>query len=292
MAIWARLYAELLNDPKVQTLPLNSFKAFINALCLACQNGDPNGKIGTLGDVSFAFRETKECVSSAFHPLIEAGLIVTVDETFHVTKWKKRQYKSDTSTDRVKRFRERFRNVTDTVTVTAPEQSRADTEQSRAEQAQHDHFGESTKLPKIAPIEIVSAFDAAREKIWGSQNARFAPDARDKLIASRWIESGISIDFCRDFFMERMTRMREKEHQPPRCLAYFDEAIVQSFSTTRGKHKTQNKSIGSTDENMWKNRLELWKTKKKWNASWGPKPDEKGCRCPDDLAAQYEKQSA
>lgn len=120
---WCRLHADMLNDPKVQRLPAASFKAWINALCLATQR-DKGGEIGTLDDVSFAFRETNEAVSSAFHPLLEVGLIVTVDETFHVAKWSKRQFKSDTSTDRVRRHRNAKRNVTET----PQRQSRAETE--------------------------------------------------------------------------------------------------------------------------------------------------------------------
>ena len=80
-------------------------------------NDSKDGNIGTLETVSFAFRETKETVSSAFHPLIERNLLVTVGETFHIVSWRKRQYKSDTSTERVKRHRKRSRNVT----VTAPD---------------------------------------------------------------------------------------------------------------------------------------------------------------------------
>lgn len=114
MSRWFRAYGEVLNDPKVQCLPLDAFKAWHNALSLACNLNSKDGKIGTLPEIAFAFRETKESVSSAFHPLIEGGLIVTVDETFQIVSWKKRQYKSDTSTDRVKRFRDRSRNVTET----------------------------------------------------------------------------------------------------------------------------------------------------------------------------------
>lgn len=110
---WCRLHSEMLNDPKVQTLPDASFKAWVNSMMLATSRGK-GGELGTLHDVSFAFRETQEGVSSAFHPLIERGLIVTDGETFHIAKWDKRQYKSDTSTDRVRRHRNAKRNVTET----------------------------------------------------------------------------------------------------------------------------------------------------------------------------------
>lgn len=121
MAHWFRAYSETLNDPKVQTLPLASFKAWHNALYLASSLTSKDGNIGTIKAIAFAFRETVESVSSAFHPLVEAGLIETESETFHIVSWRKRQYKSDTSTDRVKQFRKRSRNVTETAPDTESE---------------------------------------------------------------------------------------------------------------------------------------------------------------------------
>lgn len=115
MTTWYRSYCETLNDPKIQTLPLEAFKAWHNALYLACKMSSHDGNIGTLQAIAFMFRETPESVSSAFHPLIKAGLIVTAGETFQIASWKKRQFKSDSSTERVKRFRKRSRNVPETV---------------------------------------------------------------------------------------------------------------------------------------------------------------------------------
>lgn len=124
---WFRFYGEALNDPDIQSLPPEVFKVWVNVLCMACNMESKTGDIGTINNVSFALRETKERVSSAFHHLIELRYIVTVGETFHIKNWSKRQYKSDTSTDRVRKYRKRSK----TVTETAPEQSRyrADTEQ-------------------------------------------------------------------------------------------------------------------------------------------------------------------
>ena len=130
MSLWFRMYSEMLNDPDIQTLPLASFKAYINALCLAGSDPSSGGNIGTLDRVSFAFRETKQAVSSAFHALIESELIVTDGETFQIPTWRKRQFKSDSSTERVKRFRKRGGNVTETPS----EQNRTDTEQNREKQ--------------------------------------------------------------------------------------------------------------------------------------------------------------
>lgn len=110
---WCRLYAEMLHDPKIQKLPCESFKAWINALCLATEKNE-GGNLGTLEEIAFAFHVTVETVSSAFHPLLDLGLIETDGETFHIPKFQKRQYKSDSSTERVRKHRKRSKNVSET----------------------------------------------------------------------------------------------------------------------------------------------------------------------------------
>lgn len=106
---WFRAYAETLNDPKVQTLPDASFKAWHNAMYMACQIDSTDGNIGTLEEIAYALRETEERVSSLFQPIIQKGLIETTGETFRIKAWKKRQYKSDSSTERVKKHREKVK---------------------------------------------------------------------------------------------------------------------------------------------------------------------------------------
>lgn len=111
MSRWFRMYDEILDDPKVQKLPPALFRMWVNALALCSRNG---GKLPAVEDIAFALRETQESVSSAFHTLTELGLCVTDGETFQPKNWKKRQYKSDTSTDRVREYRKRSRNGDET----------------------------------------------------------------------------------------------------------------------------------------------------------------------------------
>ena len=68
------MYGEMLNDPKVQKLDPIHFKCWVNALCYAQKRND-GGCIGTIEDVSFAFRMERDTVSLAFHELVEQGMI-------------------------------------------------------------------------------------------------------------------------------------------------------------------------------------------------------------------------
>lgn len=126
MSRWFRMYDEILDDPKVQRLSGDDFKGWTNLLCLASRN---NGKFPPIADVAFALRETEDSVSSLFQRLESAGLIVLKNGLYAPYKWAERQYKSDTSTDRVKRFRQRCRNASET-----PPEQNTETETDKEEQ--------------------------------------------------------------------------------------------------------------------------------------------------------------
>lgn len=117
MTRWFRLYDDVLNDPKVQRLSGDTFKFWINMLCIASKNG---GVLPSIEDMAFALRVSNDVCSSLIDELKTCGLI-DGGKRLVPHGWEKRQYKSDTSTDRVKRFRERSRNVTETVSETAPD---------------------------------------------------------------------------------------------------------------------------------------------------------------------------
>lgn len=128
MSRWFRFYAEVVNDPKVQKLPCEDFRAWVNLLCLASENG---GKIPPLNDVAFSLRMSADATETVLERLSNGGLIDRMSggpDGWHYAphSWDKRQYKSDTSTDRVKRFRERSENVSET-----PPETEADTEQKK-----------------------------------------------------------------------------------------------------------------------------------------------------------------
>lgn len=114
MAIWFRFYTEALNDPKVQELAPDVFKAWVNMLCVASESG---GALPPIDKISFHLRCDIETANTFHKTLVEAGLVDVGSKGSRIHAWDKRQYKSDTSTERVKRFRKR----SETVTVTPPE---------------------------------------------------------------------------------------------------------------------------------------------------------------------------
>jgi len=124
---WFRMYNEALDDPKVQSLSPADFKGWINLLLLACRK---DGCLPAEDDVAFNLRLNLPTARKLIKTLTSKGLIDptgTDDSVGMPHGWNSRQYKSDVSTDRVKRFRNGARNVSSTVSETAPE-TEADTE--------------------------------------------------------------------------------------------------------------------------------------------------------------------
>jgi hypothetical protein len=127
MSRWFRFYAEALDDPKVQKLDGDTFKAWVNLLCVAARN---DGFLPSVDDVAFSLRMTADGARTLLERLLNATLIDKcsggVDGYRYAPHgWHERQYKSDTSTDRVKRFRQRSKPVPET-----PPETDTDTDSS------------------------------------------------------------------------------------------------------------------------------------------------------------------
>lgn len=118
MSRWFRFYDDTINDPKILKLSDKLHRFWVGILCVASKNG---GQLPSRDDIALLMRTKVEKSDDAIESLIEMGLIDTDGVMLSPHNWNGRQYKSDVSNERVKRFRERKRNVTSTVTVTPPE---------------------------------------------------------------------------------------------------------------------------------------------------------------------------
>jgi hypothetical protein len=119
MSPWWRAYDEAVDDPKLQQLKPELFKAWFNICCVTSQNG---GKLPSLPSVAFKLRVKPEKARAIIAELAAAGLIDD-DGIGNLAphNWSKRQYRSDVSTERVERFRKRSGNVSSAVCATPPD---------------------------------------------------------------------------------------------------------------------------------------------------------------------------
>lgn len=125
MSRWFRFYDCVLDDPKVQALPAALFKCWVNILCVASK-GD--GRLPPVAQLAFLLRKGERAMAADLAELRRVGLLDEGDDGLAPHNWASRQFRSDSSNDRVKRFRDRKKaeidapcNVTSPVTETAPE---------------------------------------------------------------------------------------------------------------------------------------------------------------------------
>lgn len=165
MSLWWRAYSSARHDPKVQRLSGDAFKAWFNLLCLAAEH---NGVLPDIPDVAFELRRSEEATKKLLDDFIERELLDVTEHGVSPHNWSGRQYKSDVSTDRVKRFRQRTRNVSETPSESETEPE-ADTDPEanasggRARKEPSDGKSRSgTRLPddwQPAPLERDFAVD-------------------------------------------------------------------------------------------------------------------------------------
>lgn len=101
---WFRFYSAALDDPKVQRLPGDLFKAWVNLLCLA-NDSEARGTLPSLPDIAFRLRLDEAAAAVIVAELQARGLIDTDDDLMRPHNWDERQRKSDDVAARVRQSR-------------------------------------------------------------------------------------------------------------------------------------------------------------------------------------------
>jgi hypothetical protein len=127
---WFRMYAEFATDPDIQSLAFEDQRHYIVVLCLKC-SGTLDKEYPSADRRYAVIRRTLGLDSTAIDEckrrLMEAGLI---DCHWQPMAWDKRQFLSDSSTERVREFRKRQGNVSETPSETDTE-SETETEKTK-----------------------------------------------------------------------------------------------------------------------------------------------------------------
>jgi len=123
---WFRLYSEFASDPKVQSMDEVMQRRLVMLFCLRCSN-----VLETLQEheIAFALRISETDMKQMKQIFVSKRFI---DEKWNILNWNKRQFVSDTSTDRVRKWRkknETFPKRSKAVTETIQKQPDTDSEQ-------------------------------------------------------------------------------------------------------------------------------------------------------------------
>jgi hypothetical protein len=113
MSRWFRLYADAMRNPKIMRLDDSTFRLWVKLLAVASEN---DGKIPAIGDLKLMLNTRLDHLSSRLDGLIRGGLIDALADGYAPHNWEKFQYKSDTSKERVAKYRAKGN-----VTVTPPD---------------------------------------------------------------------------------------------------------------------------------------------------------------------------
>lgn len=194
MSRWFRLDDDVINDPKILLLPEAMRWIWIAFLCIASKNG---GLLPAIEIIALSLRVKPAKATEYRDRLVAAGLIDQTETGFTPHNWDKRQFKSDVSTERVKRFRQQERNVSETPPHTQT-QTEAQTEKkkTRASALVDDDWPDDfrdrfwARYPhKVGKPKALAKLEAARKRgiSWHSIMNGLERYIRDKPPERSWL---------------------------------------------------------------------------------------------------------
>lgn len=162
---WFRFYNTAPDHPKVLMLSDWQFRAWVILLCMASKMG---GVIpGAVDLLATTLRKPQQKTADTIQVLLSAGLVDMVETGYEPHNWTEKQFKSDVSTERVKRFRnaemERKRNGPETEAETNTETERKIL--PRALRAEFDEKFWPEYPKKVAKGTAFKAFSKARKGV-------------------------------------------------------------------------------------------------------------------------------
>jgi hypothetical protein len=211
---WFRLYSEFAHDPKIQMMPEAMQRRYIMLLCMRCSE-----TLVTLHETEIAFqlRLTDEELLKTKQLFLSKGFI---DDDWNLTNWEKRQYASDSSTERVRKHRDKQKEDKKE-DETLQKRSSNGTEQNRTEQKQNrlkesydslfDRFYQSypkkvarpaafKAFVKFKPDEsllatMLEAIEKQKQgEMWTKDNGKFIQHPASWLNQERWNDSETQTD--------------------------------------------------------------------------------------------------
>jgi uncharacterized phage protein (TIGR02220 family) len=121
---WIRLWVDILDDPKIHQMSARTYQIFTYILLIV---GEKKYSFCNKKTMICRFRVVESVLDRAISQLEELGIISFKNNTLEILNWDKRQFKSDNSTLRVKRFR----NVSETFQETRREKEETKKESTK-----------------------------------------------------------------------------------------------------------------------------------------------------------------
>lgn len=258
MSRWFRYYDDAVNDPKIIKLSDDIFRAWVNLLCVASKH---QGLLPAVDDIAIILRVKVGRAAAIIAELVSLGLLDKTCDGFAPHNWSERQYKSDSSAERMKRHRDRQRDVT----VTVQNRTEADTEQSRA-----DARAVVSSSEKVLRTDLMEAFGPSR-----------APDLSR---AGVWLAKGYSSTMIVEVVRELLARKPDIS-----SLNYFDAALAERHANRPESPSEKAASAANIDMDKV---VAMYVKTGVWSKYAGPEPGMLGCRCPPEILQKHGVQPA
>lgn len=202
---WFRFYSEFSHDPKVQMMTEAMQRRYIMIMCLRCSND-----LVTLHETEIAFhlRITEAELAETKALFIAKGFI---DDKWNLLNWDKRQFKSDSSAERVAKHREKKKEPSNADVTLQQRQSNAlDTEQIQITEERKPLSALQAKTDppsrlngKTAMVEQVMAYlNLQARRNYRTKNPNGTPTAGAMVIAQR-LKEGYTVEQCKDVIGEK-----------------------------------------------------------------------------------------
>ena len=144
---WFRLYGEFATDPKVQMMDEAMQRRLVMLFCLECSNGIETFHVTERAtSIAFALRVSEAVLAETKVVFLAKGFI---NDDWTLRNWSARQYRSDSSTARVRAHRDKKKQQAKQG-ETLPKRSSNALEQNRAD-TEEDLNPLSPPLPEMAP---------------------------------------------------------------------------------------------------------------------------------------------
>lgn len=244
MTKWFRFYADAMRNPKVAALSDRDFRLWVGLLSVASEN---DGSIPPAETLKRVLSMRLDHLYEGLKRLASSGLIDALATGYEPHNWSKFQYKSDTSTERVKKHRTE-RNVS----VTPPEQKQI---QKAATQLGAGSFLYDRLI------------EAASSRGGCHPNLAMGIGPITDLTAKGY-----------DLDADILPVIREKARPDIASWKFYATIIVERVAS---KNAIPQKPSAPVED--WSGRIAAWNQDRTWIHAWGPKPGERGCRVPRDL---------
>lgn len=259
---WLRLYENVVNDPKMQRLPAEVFKGLINLWCIASANG---GVLPPIADIAFTLRTSEARVMALLDRLREAALLDDDGTDIRPHNWNSRQFKSDVSTERVKRYRERQRGASgngDATLHETPPDTETDTE-TDTDTEKKSSLRSPKKATRLSPDWRPSPEDLEYARSQGMPDGVIGREAEN----------------YRDYWIAKPGAGGTKLDWPATWRTWIRKACERGgFAPTappaNGASRTYDPSIDDDARLM----LAAARARGQWAAKWGARPNTPDCR--------------